>query len=313
MGRVVRNIEAVARNTGSPAEVLVARSAWHRFCGTQRLRSAATSKVRRASTRGLWPRARFLSRGFQNVQGGRVCNPMNKTPDPASQPVPPLARPPGLLRLTLSLGTSLFACAYFVHNIWTRLVPDPPYHSPQNERFPNDRDSCAQGDAEACATLAGNIEEYDKSSGGEMEAHSLYLKACDAGNTEACGFAAQPTIMRGRTSNATRALLRRACEGGDEYWCDSLAHDYATCDDDASVVEDAKRACDAGDRFECYRAATCYDVGSGVERDTRLAAIYKLRYLCVGKPDREACEKQAPILVEASRAESGAPDASREP
>lgn len=240
---------------------------------------------------------------------------------PSSQGSPrPISRKK-VLWLAISAAWSLYACAYFIHNIWVKLQPaPPPYRSFMIDADPAQRDACAQGDAGACYAMGLKIVQNDRNYGAGWEAQQIFLQACDAGVGEACATAA---LGRAVDARSQLALFDQACELNSRAGCYEASNHYregrGTDKDEARANARmrkgfalAKRECELGQQSSCGDVAAGYEAGIVVEHDAKLAALYALKERCSG-PLGE-CESLLPELAEKIHGvDGGAAEATRRP
>jgi hypothetical protein len=181
---------------------------------------------------------------------------------------------------------------------------------------------CASQSARACRSLGalyrwgdtrqGGIPQRDVTLGERLTklAVELYRRQCDAADARACtGYGNMVWYGEGIAGDAVagRAMLQRACDGGDLDGCERLGSIYAngergTPTDRPRGVGLYRRACDGGLASACARLASAYKSGNGVEKN-----LYRSRELLT-----RACPKDPASCWNLGKSYEVGPDGSRD-
>ncbi|MBI5477353.1 MAG: SEL1-like repeat protein [Deltaproteobacteria bacterium] len=181
---------------------------------------------------------------------------------------------------------------------------------------------CAARSGRACRSLGalyrwgdsrqGGIAQKDAALGDRLTAQALahYRRDCDAAEPRACtGYGNMIWYGEGtaRDPESGRAMLQRACDGGDLEGCERLGGIYSggergTALDRPRGVSLYRRACDGGLAVGCARLASAYRGGAGIEKN-----LYRARELLT-----RACPKDPYACWDLGKAWEVGPDGSRD-
>lgn len=129
---------------------------------------------------------------------------------------------------------------------------------------------CTQNHARACYSLAGQVVGGDGVAESAKRANELYLKACELGEPDACGWAAS-RLKRPELAQRAFDLDRAACESGIIDRCVSSEHTRKADGVTGAVPAEAwkralaalERECSAGDGERCGQLAYAHERGLG--------------------------------------------------
>jgi uncharacterized protein len=181
---------------------------------------------------------------------------------------------------------------------------------------------CAAHSGRACRSLGalyrfgdtrqGGIAQKDAALGDRLigQALELYRRDCDAADARACtGYGNMIWYGEGtaRDAESGRAILERACDGGDLEGCERLGSIYANGERGTTLDRPRGaslwgRACDGGLAAACARLASAYRNGAGVERNA-----YRARDML-----QRACPKEPYACWDLGKAWEAGPDGSRD-
>lgn len=144
---------------------------------------------------------------------------------------------------------------------------------------------CNQNHARACYSLAGQHVSGDGVPESAKRANELYLKACELGEPDACGWAAS-RLKRPELAQRAFDLDRAACESGVIDRCVSSEHtrkaDGVTGEVPAEAWKRAlaalERECEGGDGERCGQLAYAHERGFGglVQNMERVRALREI-------------------------------------
>lgn len=170
-----------------------------------------------------------------------------------------------------------------------------------NDAFSYAEQACDLGNSEACGAL-GNLYSSDldalKTRKDLNKAALSYLKACEGRVAAACFylgvFHANGEGVQ-QSYQSARGFFARACELNDADGCDALGNFYANPNKQIIPKQDYsqaaslyQKACDGRRSSSCFKLATLYRIGQGVQTDIAMAKKFYGKSCQLGDP--QGCE-----------------------
>jgi hypothetical protein len=135
-------------------------------------------------------------------------------------------------------------------------------------------ESCDRGYLHGCWLWGGVYEGGVGVVPDENQARMIYTRACDGGYQEACYSLANLVARTGKKNDAIN-LYYRSCEEGHASACNSLGFAYYTASgvqwDIAEALRLYEKGCELGDSVACSNVAEMYDYGISKDPDPKKA------------------------------------------